>query len=98
MKPTHYYIAVALAALCLVLSLTLFILGSSTRRQQADLQKLQAQYQTQQEQINAGLTISQQVGPNLLRDMASVTDDPGMKAVLSKHGYNPAANQGGASK
>ena len=98
MKPTHYYIAVALAALCLVLSLTLFFLGSSTRSQQADLQKLQAQYQTQQEQINAGLTISQQVGPNLLRDMASVTDDAGMKAVLSKHGYNPTATQGGAPK
>lgn len=98
MKPTHYYISVALAALCVVLSLTLFILESSTRNRQAELQKLQAQYQTQQEQINAGITISQQVGPNLLRDMASVTDDAGMKAVLSKHGYNPAAAQGGAPK
>ena len=91
MKPTHYYIALALAALCLVLSLTLFFLGSSTRNQQADFQKLQAQYQTQQEQINVGITMSQQIGPNLLRDMASFADDAAMKAVLVKHGYNPNA-------
>ena len=72
-------------------NLTLFIMGISARGLQNDLQKLQAQYQTQQEQINAGVTISQQVGPSLLKDMASITDDAGMKAVLSKHGYNPTA-------
>ena len=91
MKPSHYNISLALSVLCAILSLTLFIMGISARGLQSDLQKLQAQYQTQQEQINAGLTISQQVGPNLLKDMASVTDDAGMKAVLSKHGYNPTA-------
>lgn len=91
MKPSHYHTSLALSAGCAVLSLTLFAMGISTRGLQNDLQKLQAQYQTQQEQINAGVTISQQVGPSLLKDMASFADDAGMKAVLSKHGYNPAA-------
>lgn len=91
MKPSHYHTSLALSAVCAVLSLTLFIMGISARGLQNDLQKLQAQYQTQQEQINAGVTISQQVGPSLLKDMASITDDAGMKAVLSKHGYNPTA-------
>ncbi len=98
MKPIHFYISTAIGALCLILSFTLVILGSSTRSRQADLQKLQAQYQTQQEHINTGITIGQQVGPNLLKDMASVTGDAGMKAVLVKHGYNPDAAQGGAPK
>ena len=91
MKPSHYHTSLALSAVCAVLALTLFIMGISARGLQTDLQKLQVQYQTQQEQINAGVTISQQVGPNLLKDMASLTDDAGMKAVLSKHGYNPTA-------
>ena len=98
MKPSHFYTSVALSGLCVVLSLTLFILGSSTRSQQAQLQKLQAQYQTQQDQINAGITIGQQVGPNLLKDVASFSDDAALKAVLAKHGYNPAAVQGAAPK
>ena len=91
MKPSHFYTAAAISALCLILSLSLFILENSTRNRQAELQKLQAQYQTQQEQISAGVTMSQQIGPNLLRDMASFTDDAAMKAVLVKHGYNPGA-------
>ena len=89
MKPTHFHTSIAISAVCLALSLILFILGHSTRNQQGDLQKLQAQYQTQQEQISAGVTMSQQIGPNLLRDMASFADDAAMKAVLVKHGYNP---------
>ena len=91
MKPSQYHTTIAISAVCLALSLALFILGNSTRNQQADFQKLQAQYQTQQEQINVGITMSQQIGPNLLRDMASFTDDAAMKAVLVKHGYNPNA-------
>lgn len=91
MKPSHFHTSIAISAMCLALSLTLFLLGNSTRHQQADFQKLQAQYQTQQEQINVGITMSQQIGPNLLRDMASFTDDAAMKAVLVKHGYNPGA-------
>ena len=98
MKPVHFYISTALAALCLVLSFTLFILGNSTRNRQAELQKLQAQYQTQQEAINTGITIGQQIGPNLLKDMAALTDDAAMKAVLAKHGYNTDAAPGGAPK
>ena len=91
MKPSHFHTALALSAGCAVLSLALFIMGISARGLQGDLQKLQTQYQTQQEQINAGLTISQQVGPNLLKDMASFPEDAAMKAVLAKHGYNAPA-------
>ena len=91
MKPSQFYAAIALSALCLILSLALLVLENSARNQQADLQKLQAQYQTQQEQISAGATITQQIGPNLLKDMASFTGDAAMKAVLAKHGYNPDA-------
>ena len=91
MKPSHFHLSLALSSVCLALSLVLFLLGNSTRHQQAGLQKLQAQYQTQQEQISVGMTLSQQIGPNLLRDMASFTDDAAMKAILLKHGYNPGA-------
>ena len=98
MKPVHFYTATALAALCVILSFSLFILENSARNRQSELQKLQAQFQTQQEQISTGITIGQQVGPNLLKDMAAVTDDAAMKAVLARHGYNPDAAQGGAPK
>lgn len=91
MKSSHYYTSLALSGLCAVLTLTIFAMGRSIRGLQSEIQKLQTQYQTQQEQINAGVTISQQVGPNLIRDMASFPDDAAMKAVLSKHGYNPSA-------
>ena len=92
MKPSQFHTSLALSAVCAALSLTLFILGNLTHGQQAGLQKLQAQYQAQQEQINAGIAISQQVGPNLLKDMASFTDDAAIKAILAKHGYNPGTN------
>jgi hypothetical protein len=85
MKRTHYYIVVSLAALALVLSIVLVALGSSN-------QGLQAQLQKQQEEINRGGT-SQQVGTNILRDMASVSVKNGkMKDVLAKNGYNVTAS------
>ena len=89
MKPSHYYTSLALSVLCAVLSLTLFIMGSAARSLQSDLQKLQAQYQTQQEQINASVTIREQIVPNLFKDMASFPEDAAMKAILSKHGAPP---------
>ena len=88
MKPA-YYVSLAAAALCLVLSVVIFVVGSLNQGGQTEVQQQQQQFQAQQEQINAGNAISQQVGPNLLRDMAisSIKNDK-MKGVLTKHGYN----------
>jgi hypothetical protein len=84
-----YYISVAATALSLVLAIILFAVGNSNQTLQTEIQKQQGELQKQQEQINTGNTISQQVGPNLLRDMAiSSVKNEKMKALLSKHGYN----------
>ena len=91
-----FYISTAATALCLILSIVVFAVGSSNHSLQTELQKqqktLQAQQQVlqaQQEEINAGNQISQQIGPNLLRDMAaSSVKNEKMKALLAKHGYN----------
>ena len=89
MKSNQYYISIGLASLCAVLSLALLILGATTHSLQLELQKMQVQYQSQQEQINAGVTISQQIIPSLFKDMGSIKDNPGIKAILQKHGALP---------
>ena len=93
MKPNQYYISISVASLCAVLTLALLILGSTSRGLQLDVQKLQIKYQTQQDQINAGSTISQQIIPNLFKDMGSLKDNAGMKAILQKHGGVAAENK-----
>ncbi|MHA3771091.1 hypothetical protein ACXR0O_06075 [Verrucomicrobiota bacterium sgz303538] len=88
MRSSHFYIATALAAICLLLSIWIIFAGSTNQKLQAELSKQQQQLQAQQEQINAGNVISQQVGPNILRDMAMVSvEDKDMKDLLAKHGY-----------
>jgi hypothetical protein len=83
-----YYIATAAAALCLVLSIVLFWEGGVNQGLQTDVQGVQVKLQQQQEEINKGNAISQQVGPALLRDMAVVsTKDEAMKKLLATHGY-----------
>ena len=84
-----FYISVAASALCLLLSIIVFAVGNSNQSLQAEVQKQQQTLQAQQEEINAGNQISQQIGPNLLRDMAaSSVKNEKMKALLAKHGYN----------
>lgn len=100
-----FYISVAATTLCLILSIVVFAVGGSNRSIQEEIKKqqqgLQAQQkaiqvqqqmlQAQQEEINAGNQISQQIGPNLLRDMAaSSVKNVKMKELLAKHGYNIA--------
>ncbi|HSI10648.1 MAG TPA: hypothetical protein VK961_01330 [Chthoniobacter sp.] len=84
----YYYISVAASALCLVLSVVLFAYGNVNQSLQNELQKQQVELQKQQEEINKGASISQNVGPALLRDMAvaSVKNDS-MKKLLASHGY-----------
>lgn len=70
---------VAVACVCLTLVCIVFA------RQN---QKLQAEVQAQQALINKG-ALSQQIGGNLVREMAAVaqTDDK-MKELLSSNGYS----------
>ena len=81
MKPTQFYVSVALGAACLVLSIASVSMGQSNQR-------LQLEAQGQQMEINKGNT-SQQIGTNILRDMAqSAVKNEKMKAVLAKNGFN----------
>jgi len=81
MKPTQFYIGVALGAACLVLSIASVTMGQSNQR-------LQTEAQSQQMEINKG-NMSQQIGTNILRDMAqSSVKNEKMKAALSKNGFN----------
>jgi ABC-type proline/glycine betaine transport system substrate-binding protein len=98
-----FYISVAASALCLVLSIVLFWVGTANQTMQTELQKQQGDLQKQQEEINKGDAIQRQVGPNLLNDMASVsTTNSAMKELLKKYGYEvkvntPAPSAGGAA-
>ncbi len=88
MRSSQFYISTALAGLCLILSIWIIAAGSANQRLQTELTQQQQKLQAQQEQINAGNVISQQVGPNILRDMAMVSvEDQAMKDLLAKHGY-----------
>lgn len=85
MKPTQFYVVVSLAAISLLLAITLVALGGANQRLQTELQK-------QQEEINRG-SASQQVGTNLLRDMASISvKNDKMKEVLARNGYTVNVN------
>ena len=105
-----FFISVAAAALSLLLSIIILVVGqinqglqSDIQGKQKEVQAIQSDLQKQQEQINIANQISQQLGPNLLREMAvsSLKNDK-MKALLNKHGYNvqqatPAPGSGGAA-
>jgi len=103
MKSLPFLIATGASALSLLLGVWLFFLSGTNQSLSSVLQQRQQEVQTQQqalsvkqqtlqaqqEQITAGNTISQQVGPALLREMAvaSIKNDK-MKKILTKYGYN----------
>jgi hypothetical protein len=83
-----FYISVAASALCLVLSIVVLIVGNINQGLQNDIQAQQVEFQKQQDEINRGNAISQQVGPALLQDMAaSSTKNEKMKQLLAANGY-----------
>ena|SRR5438067_2202829 len=85
MKPTQFYIVVALGAVCLILSIAVIALGQSNQR-------LQMEAQQQQEEINKG-QISQQIGTNIVRDIAQLSlKNDKLKEVLTKNGFNVTVN------
>jgi hypothetical protein len=72
-----------------LLSIILFWEGGVNQGLQNDIQAQQVKLQQQQDVINKGQAIAQQVGPNLLNDMAVVSvKDESMKKLLATHGYN----------
>jgi hypothetical protein len=80
MKPIQFYIATSVGAACVILSIALITMGQSNQR-------LAMQAQAQQTEINRG-SMSQQVGTNILRDMAGVAGtNQKIKDVLVKNGY-----------
>jgi hypothetical protein len=86
-----YLISVAATGLSLILSVVLFIFGGMDQSLQDQIRKQQQELQAQQDQINKGNAISNDVGPKLLRDMAVVSiKDEKMKELLAKHGYTIA--------
>lgn len=103
MKSVSFLLSTGAAVLCLILGIWLFVLGGKTQGLQSEMQKLQQEVQNQQQvlqekqqqlqvqkaTIDRGTTISQQVGPALLQDMAkgSIKNDK-LKNLLAKHGYN----------
>ncbi len=103
MKTAPFLISTGTAALCLLLGIWLFVLGGRSQGLQTELQKLQQEVQAQQQslqtqqqqlqvqkaRIDRGNTISQQVGPALLQDMATLSlKNEKLKNLLAKHGYN----------
>ena len=80
MKPPQFAVTVALSVIPLILVIYLIVKGPQN-------QSLQAQVQTQQEEINKG-SMAQQIGTSLLKDIgqASLKDDK-LKEVLSENGF-----------
>ena len=90
MRPSHFFVAVGLAASCFILCVTLVFLGVRNHGLQADVRRLQAEIQTQQQQIDGGNAVSR-IAPNLVREMVAMSaDNPSMRAILTRHGHNPS--------
>ncbi len=81
MKHWQFTLLLLLGAACVCLSLVTIVFARENR-------KLQETLQAQQVIINKG-TLSQQLGTNLLREMAAVaqTDDK-MRQLLQDNGYS----------
>src|SRR5687768_7722712 len=111
-----YLISSIAAGIAVVLSIWLLVVSASNQRLQGDLQKqqqeLQAQQQqaqlqyqqvqAQQERINAGNQLTQQIGPEVLKDLGTVAvqnKNEKIKQLLSKYGLtvNESAAAGGAT-
>jgi hypothetical protein len=85
MKRWQFFVVLTLSSLCLVLALTVTWLSQASVRAQLELQR-------QQDEINRG-NLSQQVGGNILREMAAISvTNSNMKDLLARNGYNVAIN------
>jgi predicted Holliday junction resolvase-like endonuclease len=85
MKPPQFIVAVILSLVPLILVINLIFIGQKN-------QGLQAQLQTQQEEINKG-SMTQQIGVNILKEIAAASvKDEKLKEVLNKNGYSVSVN------
>lgn len=86
MKPSLYYVLVALSALSLVLCLSVVGLDSSN-------QTLEAQVRANQQIIQRGAN-AQQMGNNLVKSLAEAAGgNSQIKDLLAKHGYTVQPSQ-----
>ncbi len=90
MKSTHYVIILLLSMICFVLSVSLVLTFKVN-------QGLQTELQANQQRLNSGILgpQGQQIGNNLLQDMANLANrDAGMRQLLAKYGYQiqPSTN------
>lgn len=87
MKRWQFSLLMMIAVACLILSLVTIVFARENR-------KLQEAVQGQQAVINKG-ALSQQIGTNLVREMATVAQtDEKMRELLQANGFNltPAAS------
>jgi hypothetical protein len=78
-------LALVLSSLAFVFALLLLAVGQSAQSKQSELAR-------QQDEINKG-SLSQQVGVNLLKEMAQVaTGNPRMRDLLQVNGYTLTIN------
>ncbi len=85
MQRWQFSVLLTLGIACLSLSLVTIVFARENR-------KLQETLQAQQALINKG-SLSQQIGANLLREMAAVAQrDEKMRALLQENGFSLSAN------
>jgi len=103
MKPPQYFITLTLSAFCIVLSIVVIWQGQSSQALQLQFQQKQIEVQTEvqkrQDEINRGGQ-SQQIGSNLLKDIAAAAYNPNgtvkdekLKDLLTKNGISVNVNQ-----
>jgi predicted Holliday junction resolvase-like endonuclease len=104
MKPPQYFITLTLASISLVLSIVVIWQGQSGISLQNLVQQKQIELQTEvqkrQEEVNRGIQ-SQQIGTNLLKDIAAASYDATkgtvrnekLKDLLTKNGITVNVNQ-----
>lgn len=81
MKRAEFTLLMAIGVICLALSLVTIVFARQNR-------KLQEAVQAQQALINKG-ALSQQIGANLVREMAAVAQtDEKMRQLLQENGFN----------
>ena len=90
MKRWQFVLLMTIGVACLCLSLVTVVFAHQNR-------KLQEAVQTQQAIINKG-SLSQQIGVNLLREMAAMApSDEKMRELLEASGYNSSVTPAAAS-
>ncbi len=90
MSRGQHLIVLLLSAACLILA----VAALATARSNQDLQ---TELQAQQTEINKGV-LSQQIGTNLIRDIAgSAIQNENLRALLARHGFTIQETPGPAA-